>query len=202
MVRAGLTTDKVALAGADLADELGFERVTISELARRLGVKVASLYSHVAGSDDLRAQIALIALAELADRGEEAVAGRAGRDALTALGEAYRRYAAQHPGRYDAARHPLSPAMAAASAGPRHSRMLRSTLRGYGLAEPEETHAVRLVGSLFHGYISLERGGGFEHSAPSSDESWARVLGVLDTCLDSWPTIAPSTSPRPVRQDR
>ncbi len=44
--------------------------------------------------------------------------------------------------------------------------MTRAILRGYDLAEPDQTHAVRLLGSVFHGYVSLEMGGGFGHSAP------------------------------------
>ncbi|KPC77664.1 TetR family transcriptional regulator, partial [Streptomyces sp. NRRL WC-3753] len=47
-------------------------------------------------------------------------------------------------------------------------------------------HAVRLLGSVFHGYVSLELGGGFSHSAPDSSESWARVLDSLDTLLRNW----------------
>lgn len=188
MSRAGLTADKVARAGAELADERGFDQVTISEIARRLDVKVASLYSHVLGSGDLRTRIALIALDELADRGDEALAGRSGKDAVVALGNVYRDYAAEHPGRYDAARFPLSPEVAAASAGPRHARMLRATLRGYDLSERDQTHAVRLLGSLFHGYIILERSGGFEHSEPGSQTSWTKILDTLDAMLRSWLT--------------
>ena len=40
-----------------------------------------------------------------------------------------------------------------ASAGPRHARLLRSVLRDYDLGEPDETHAVRLLGSLLHGFV-------------------------------------------------
>ena len=79
MARAGLTTERLTRAGAELADEVGFDQVTVSALARRFDVKVASLYSHVKSSQDLRTRIALLALAELADRAAEALAGRAGR---------------------------------------------------------------------------------------------------------------------------
>lgn len=44
MARAGLTADRIVRAGADLADEVGFDRVTASEIARRFDVKMASLY--------------------------------------------------------------------------------------------------------------------------------------------------------------
>ncbi|MFF2523309.1 TetR/AcrR family transcriptional regulator [Streptomyces liangshanensis] len=183
MVRAGLTPERLTRAGAELADEVGFDAVTVSELARRFDVKVASLYSHLKNSHDLRTRIALFALEELADRVSAAVAGRAGRDALAAFADAYRDYAREHPGRYDAARFRLDPETAAAGAGVRHARMMRAVLRGYDLAEPDQTHAVRMLGSVFHGYVSLELAGGFSHTAVDPQESWAWTLDSLDTLL-------------------
>ncbi len=67
--------------------------MTVSALARHFDVKVASLYSHVRNSQDLKTRIALLALAELADRGATALAGRAGKDALAAFANVYRDYA-------------------------------------------------------------------------------------------------------------
>ncbi|WP_167455160.1 TetR/AcrR family transcriptional regulator [Amycolatopsis kentuckyensis] len=187
MVRAGLTTDRVVRAAAELADEIGFDRLSPSELARRLGVQVASLYSHVKNAHDLRTKVALLALDELAGRAAAALAGRAGRDALVAFADIYRGYAREHPGRYAAAQLRLDPETAAASAGPRHAAMMRAILRGYDLAEPDETHAVRLLGSVFHGFVSLETQGGFDHSSPAAAESWVRILAVLDSLLQDWP---------------
>ena len=187
MARAGLNAERVVRAGADLADELGFDQVTSSAVARHFGVQVASLYSHVRSTHDLRTRIALLALEELADRGDAALAGRAGKDALVALANVYRDYAREHPGRYAAARMPLDGATAAASAGPRHSAMTRAILRGYDIAEPDRTHAVRLLGSVFHGYVDLERAGGFAHSAPPAEQSWTRILDALDALLRTWP---------------
>ncbi len=184
--RAGLSADVVVRAGAELADEVGFEHLSLAAVARGFDVQVASLYSHVGGLPDLRVRIAALALEELADRASDALAGLAGRDALRALATVYRDYAAEHPGRYDAARSPMDPERAAASAGPRVGRMMRAVLRGYDLAEPDETHAVRLLGSIFHGFISLERSGAFSHSQPDSAASWDRILDSLDATLESW----------------
>ncbi|SEB96370.1 transcriptional regulator, TetR family [Streptomyces sp. 2131.1] len=192
MVRAGLTAERLTRAGAELADEVGFEQVTVSALARRFDVKVASLYSHLKNSHDLKTRIALLALEEMADRGAAALAGRAGRDALSAFADVYRDYAREHPGRYAAAQLKLDPGAAAASAGRRHSRMTRAILRGYDLDEPDQTHAVRLLGSVFHGFVSLEAQGGFSHSAPDSQESWDRSLDALDALLRNWPAPRPS----------
>lgn len=187
MARVGLTAERLVRAGAELADEVGFEQVTVSELARRFDVKVASLYSHVKNSQDLKTRIALFALEELADRAADAVAGRAGKDALVAFANVYRDYERERPGRAAAARMRLEPETAAASAGVRHAQMTRAILRGYDLTEPDATHAVRLLGSVFHGYSSLETAGGFSHSAPDSDETWTRILDALDALLRNWP---------------
>jgi AcrR family transcriptional regulator len=170
-----------------MADEVGFDEVTVSALARQFDVKVPSLYAHVRNSRDLKTRIALLALEELADRSAAAVAGLAGKDALIALGNVYRDYAREHPGRYAAARLRLDPQTAAASAGPRHAQLTRAILRGYRLEEPDQTHAVRLIGSTFHGYISLELAGGFDHSSPDSQQSWIRIMDGLDALLRNWP---------------
>ncbi|MGW4229273.1 TetR/AcrR family transcriptional regulator [Streptomyces sp. NBC_01102] len=188
--RVGLTTERLVRAGAELADEIGFEQATPAELARRFGVRTASLYSHVKNAHDLKTRIALLALEELADQVSTAVAGRAGKDALTAFANVYRDYALAHPGRFAAARFRLDPETAAASAGVRHAQMTRAILRGYDLAEPHQTHAVRLLGSVFSGYVGLETAGGFSHSAPDSQESWTEILDALDVLLRTWPTTS------------
>jgi len=188
MVRAGLTTERLILAGAELADEVGFDQVTLAALARRFDVKIASLYSHLKSSQDLKTKMALLALEELADRAGDALAGRSGKDALTAFADATRDYAREHPGRFAAAQLNLDPETAAASAGVKYAQMTRAILRGYDLKEPDQTHAVRLLGSVFHGYVSLEMTGGFSHTAVDSQESWAWIVDSLDILLRNWTT--------------
>jgi AcrR family transcriptional regulator len=193
MPRAGLTPEAVVRAAADLADEVGFEATTVSAVARRLGVQVASLYSHVDGAAALQEGVARLALDELADLGGEALAGRSGRDALVAFAATYRDYAREHPGRYAATRLRLAPGSPAVAAGRRHSALTRTILRGYRLDEADTVHAVRLLGSVIHGYTDLELSGSFDHSEPSSQESWVRVLDALHATLGTWsdPSVEP-----------
>jgi AcrR family transcriptional regulator len=187
-VRAGLTPERLVAAGAELADADGFEAVTVSALARHFDVRPASIYSHLASSEDLRTRIALLALAELADLVALQLAGRSGRDALVALADVYRDYAHQHPGRYAAAQLRLDHDTAMASAGPRHAAMTRAVLIGYDVPEPARTHAVRLIGSVINGFVALELGGGFDHSEPDADSSWRFSIDALDTLLRTWET--------------
>ncbi|MFD7611344.1 TetR/AcrR family transcriptional regulator [Streptomyces sp. NPDC059828] len=190
MARAGLNTERVVAAAADLADEAGFDHVTMSALARRLGVKDASLYSHLRNAADLRIRVALIAARDFGDHVTTAVAGRAGKDALTAFAAAYRSFALKHPGRYAATQMPLSPEVVAVSPG--HLRMSEATyamLRAYRLPEPDLTDAVRLLRSTFHGYSSIEASGGFQ-AARDVRASWDRNIDALHFLLEHWPPSA------------
>ncbi|MFF8025938.1 WHG domain-containing protein [Streptomyces sp. NPDC007896] len=187
MARAGLTTDRVVAAAADLADEVGFENVTLSALARRFGVKDASLYSHVKNLRELRTRVALLASGEMIDGIAIAVAGRAGKDALVAFAGAYRTYALAHPGRYAATHTSIDPVVGAASdAFRRTAEITYGMLHAYGLSEPDLTDAVRLLRSTFHGFCALEAIGGF-HAARDVQTSWERALNGLHTALEHWP---------------
>ncbi|WP_018331455.1 WHG domain-containing protein [Actinomycetospora chiangmaiensis] len=188
-----MSTERLVRSGAELADEVGFEQVTLSALARRHGVRLASLYAHVANSADLKSRICGLALTEMADLASAALAGRAGRDALVALGGVYRDYARRFPGRFRASEFRLTAEAAAAGAGVRHAELARAVLRGYGLPESEEVHAVRLLGSVLRGYIDLEQAGSFDHSEPDPAQSWSWTLDALDALLRSRATTTPAT---------
>jgi len=193
MKRAGLTEARLAAAAAELADESGLAAVTISALARRFDVRPASIYSHVTGLDTLLDQTAALALRELADTLAEALPGKSGRAALFAFADTHRDYARAHPGRWQAAQRRVGPVAAAAGAGGRIARAARAIVSGYGLTPDDEVHAVRLLGSAVNGFVALEDGGGFDHSAPDAADSWHRVLDAVDTSLRHWPTAGAPT---------
>lgn len=187
MARAGLTTARVVEAAAELADEVGFEKVTVTALARQFGVKDASLYSHVKNVQELRTRLALLAGGEMIERIELAVAGRAGKDALVAFADAYRKYALEHPGRYAATQIRVDPAVVADSAVFRRTvEVTYGMLRAYGLTEPDLTDAVRLLRSTFHGYCHLESSGGFGHPR-DVQTSWDKAVDALHIALEHWP---------------
>ncbi|MER6180248.1 TetR-like C-terminal domain-containing protein [Streptomyces sp. NPDC001652] len=187
MARAGITPDRLTAAAADLADEVGFENVTLSALARHFGVKDASLYSHVRNLQELRTRVALLAGGEMIDRIAVAVAGRAGKDALAAFAGAYREYALERPGRYAATQIRIDQALVTDSPGLRRTAEITyGMLRAYGLEEPDLTDAVRLLRSTFHGYCALEASGGF--GAPRDvQKSWKRAIDALHVLLQNWP---------------
>jgi AcrR family transcriptional regulator len=183
MARAGLDTGAVVRAAARLADAEGLEAVTLAHLASDLGVRAPSLYALVDGLGDLLRRIGSRGALELAHELQTAAAGRAGGDALIAVARAYRQYALAHPGSYEALqRSPDASDPEATAAAERVVEVVVSVLRGYRLTGDDAVHATRAIRSALHGFVTLERGGGF--ALPLGlDESYARLVAVLDRGL-------------------
>ena len=184
MPRAGLDTSAVVEAAARLADADGLESVTLARLAANLGVRAPSLYAHVGGLEDLRIRIGARGSRELADALGRAAAGRAGKDALHAVAEAYRDYARAHPGTYAALQRSreLSTSEEAVNAATAAVEVVAAVLRGYGLEGEDATHATRVLRASLHGFALLEAVGGFAIDLPV-DESFDRMVDLLDAGL-------------------
>ena len=102
MPRAGLSRERVVEEAASVADQVGFDRLTMAAVAERFGVALPSLYKHVGGIDALRRDLAVHGMAVLADTLRDAAVGRVRGDALTAVATAYRQFATDRPGLYAA----------------------------------------------------------------------------------------------------
>ena len=158
--RPGLTQALVLRAAADLADREGLEAVTLAAVAQRLNVQPPSLYNHVDGRDGLRRGLAAVGAEELAQRLLRAAAGRSGAAAATAIMDAYRGFAAEHPGLYAATlRAPREGDERALAAAQLILEVAAATLGPYGLQADELVHAIRGLRSLVHGFVALELAG-------------------------------------------
>ncbi len=188
MERAPLSSSAVIAAAAELADAAGFEAVTLSAVARRLGVQAPSLYSHVRDREALLDGVAARALGELSERIATAIAGRAGRDALDGFATAHREFARDSPGRWQSLQRRAGDAVVRSDAARHIVTLNKAVLRGYDVPEDQHVHAVRLLGATINGYLALERIGGFDHSAPSPEVSWRKTVQALDALLRAWPT--------------
>lgn len=194
MPRANLTPRSVVTAAADLADAASFDDVTLTAVARRLGVQTASLYSHVRDRAALLDGVHQLALDELADRITAAIAGRAGTDALVGWAEAHRSLAGESPGRWAALQRTASPATAQSAAAGRVADLTLAVLRGYRLPDAELVHATRMLGASINGFLTLERSGAFGHRSPDPEVSWRRMLQALDGLLRSWSSTVITTT--------
>ena len=199
MPRAGLDPDAVVAEAARLADADGLEALSLARLASALGVRPPSLYAHVDGLEDLRRRLAIRGARELAAEMQAAIAGRSGRDALQAAADVYRRYALEHPGTYAALQRP--PRAGDAEAEDASARLLQvvlAVLRGYALEGDAAVHAARILRAGLHGFVSLEAAGGFAMPL-DLDESFARLVAVVDAGLEEQRTLTARTSPAATR---
>lgn len=182
--KAGLTRAAVLEAAGALADEQGFDALTLAALAARLGVTTPTLYHYFAGLPGLRRELTLLGLRDLEAALGRAVMGKAGADALRALADAYRAYVKAHPGRYAAT---VRAAPADAELDAAQTRVVEIALRAldaYRLSPDDAIHAVRMLRSVVHGFATLELAGGF--GLPQDvNESFRRLIDGCLTTLEA-----------------
>ncbi len=184
MPRAGLSSQDVVAAAADLADEAGYTELTMGRVAQRLGIRTPSLYKHVDDLADLRHRVATQAMTELGEAVRDALQGRSGLDALTAMLTAIRAYVTAHPGRYAATTGaqftgPDDPLLTASS---RLLGSIAAMLRGYGIDNTEMDHAIRTLRCTIHGYAALQADDGFQRNA-DPEETFDWMIRFLDRGL-------------------
>ena len=183
MPRAGLSTAVVVAEAADVADEVGLDRLTLAMDAKRFGVALTSLYKHVGGLEALLQKVSALSTAQLAEESVPALAGLAGLDAVRAMANAQRSYAKRHAGRYPSVQRVAVPGDAAhGAASEKLVGAVYAVLRGYGLDGDELVHATRAVRSAIHGFVLLEITGGF--GLPQDvNRSFERLIEMLDLSL-------------------
>jgi AcrR family transcriptional regulator len=169
-----------------IADEVGLSQLTLAALAERLGVRQPSLYKHVDGMDGLRRSISIRAKRELADTLARSAVGRARGDAIVSISNAYRRWAIEHPGRYQAAqRAPVPGDLDDEAASWAVVQIVFEVLAGYELRDDDAVDATRALRSALHGFVTLEAGGGF--GLPTDvNRSYDRLVRSLVRAFATW----------------
>ena len=190
MPRAGLTSDAVVALAMETVDAVGTDGLTLADVAGRAGVKVPSLYKHIASLEVLRAAVATAATRELAQHLRVAAVGVSRKDALERLAHAYRGYALRHPGRYAATQRAPQPAarreQAHTAAAEEVQDVVSATLRGYDISDDHLVDATRALRAALHGFCALENGRGFALPLDTA-ESFSRMIDGLDRMLSTWP---------------
>ncbi len=186
MPRAGLSTAKVVAEAATLADEVGWDNLSLAALAARCGVKLPSLYKHIASLEALRLDVSAAAMRELGAAMTDAVLGKSGSAALRALADGYRGYALAHPGRYAATvAAPTGEHLGQEEAARDVLRIVEATLAGYGLEGDDAIDAARALRAALHGFVHLETNQGFGLPA-DIDRSYRRLVEGIDTTMTRW----------------
>lgn len=186
MPRVGLDLTTILQAAAELADAHGFEEVTLTSLAHKLNVRTPSLYNHIDGLPGLRRKLAVYGLEQLYEKLAHAAVGLAGDDAVRAFAQAYLAFARSRPGLYELTLRAADPGEAEiAEIGGRSIDLIVRILAAYDLTDDAAIHAVRGLRSILHGFVSLERAGGF--GIPLDVDKSFRLL--VDTFLAGMRTV-------------
>jgi AcrR family transcriptional regulator len=155
--RIGISREDVIRQAAELADREGVAAVTLARLALVNNVRTPTISHHVISLAQLRADIAVLAVEELAEALQLAATGKTGVDAVRAMYRAYRSYVHNFPGRYTASVETPDPRdeRRLAAAG-RLARHLVDVFGQIGLGGEDAMRAARLLRSAVHGYATLE----------------------------------------------
>lgn len=176
---------RVVEVAVALADQRGFEAVTLGDVAAELGIRVPSLYNHISGLAGLQNEMALWGFRRMIEGSRTVAVGQSGRAAIVAISDAYRAFAQAHPGVY-----PLLQRAASAEESERAEMgqmlvdLLARVLAHYHLSDEDALHMIRAWRSVLHGFISLEVAGGFGLPL-DRDESFRRLIDLFVDGLEA-----------------
>jgi len=174
-----LTRSRVLDAAALIADDHGLDAVTLTRVARSLGTSQPALYRHVDGYDALIRALGLRGRELLADSLINSAVGLSGVDAVRAMGLAWRKVVAEHPGLYAATdRYPCAGDPELEAAVDKVVDVLSRALVGFRLGVDEQTHAARALRSAFHGFSHLEAGDGHPQEL-NVDQSFDHLIQLI-----------------------
>jgi AcrR family transcriptional regulator len=159
--REGLRRERIVRAAVALADDGGFDSVSMRNLAEELGAGTMALYRHVANKDDLLDAMVDVVFSEMYP---PAIGGR-WKHELRERGRSARAALLRHPwavGLMETRLHP-----GPASAG--HHDATMGCLREAGFPFRDAVHAYSVLDSYTYGFALQERTIPFETPAESAD---------------------------------
>lgn len=184
MPRVGLNREKLIATAIAMADESGLSSVSLHSLARHYSVAAPSMYKHVRNLEDLQGAIAGEALVLF----ERALA--ASDRTLVGLAHAYRQFAHDHPGLYEATQRPDLQVSEQAQANANRVVSLFASALPENLTIDDTVDQVRIVRSALHGFVGLEQSGAFGVVGPktSLDRSF-NELAMSILVLTTLPSV-------------
>src|SRR5262245_52603493 len=158
--RRRLDRELVLVTAEAIVDRDGWPELTMSALARELGVAVPSLYRHVRNLEALRGELQCRTLLALGLVLERKAMGRSGETGMRALATTFRRFAREHPHRYELAMREAVDQAAFAEASIAASRALTAVIRSYGIEDASFEPHLSTFAAL-HGVVALDSAGFF-----------------------------------------
>lgn len=137
-------------------DRDGWAQLTMTALAKKLGVRGPSLYSHVESVEEILADVQVRALAALSQRLQRAAMGKVGAQCFRDLASELRSFATEHPGRYDLAMSEAIDTQRMRLAGEPAAAALKAVVESFGIADPPVELQLTCFSTL-HGVLAVDR---------------------------------------------
>jgi len=181
-----VTRAKVIERATRILDAGGPDALTLSRVARELGVRPPSLFDHIEGLPGLLRALRIRSFEAQTELLRAAAVGRSRDDALRAVALAYRGFTTAHPGLYRiSVRTYVGDAPEVQRAAGALLGAFLDILRGYAIAEDELVHAARFARGALHGFLTLEAEGGFG-LATNVDASFERKVDSICRAVRTW----------------
>ena len=173
MFHKGLNKEILVESAKEMIEKDGMQQFSMRKLSERLGVKTASLYTHIESMEVLFTEIGLAALNDQKDCLMNAIGEKHGDTAVEAVAESYRRFAVEHMELYrlimqmPSGNNEVLKEAAAVTAEP-----FMKVLDDYHISDSRKMHWQRVLRGVIHGFISEEQSGYFSHYPVSVNESY------------------------------
>lgn len=175
--RRRLDRPTVLSAAETLVDRDGSEALTMTALAKAVGVKVSSLYNHVTSLDALRGELQNRTMRELGTLLRNEAMGKTGERGLRALAQTLRDYARTHPGRYGLAMSEPHDPEGFTEASADATAAFAAIIQSYGIDDVSLDFQVSAFAAL-HGVIVLDNAG-FLTGSLDANRTFDLVLGLV-----------------------
>lgn len=180
MFHKGLNRDAVVAAAKKLVEEKGYNSFSMRALAESVGVKTASLYSHIESMEKLFTEVGLSALKQQRDEIVKAVGEKRRDDAVRAAADAYRRFASEHAELYKLIMQmPNSEDEVLKEAASMTAEPFMLILNNYEIGEEQKMHWQRALRGVMHGFVSEEQAGYFSHYPVDIGESYKTAIECM-----------------------
>jgi AcrR family transcriptional regulator len=170
MPKMQLTQSKITDTALSIAEQQGYEAVTMANIARSLSIKPPSLYNHFRNLDEIKKAMALIAQQKLYEALKE-------QESLLSLAKKYVDFSKLHPGLYTS-----SLRGGTGETGHAIVELFANTTTLIDLKEKEKIHAIRGFRSMLHGFIDLQYHQGFKVEV-DLEESLVEMVGIFERGL-------------------
>jgi AcrR family transcriptional regulator len=203
--RVGLTRADVVAAAAAHADECGYDTLSVTVLAQRLGIRSQSVYAHVGGMDDILAELQMLSYRLMGERITAAVGDLTGRAAIIAWANAHLEFDLEHPGLFAARNRP--PGDDPEMWNVIHDSAVTSlvVLGSYGLEGEEAMHFARLVWATLLGFASMHHGNLYTMPVDPRESYRLTIEGLADQIEQRSRELgyaAPGSRPEPGSRSR